>query len=208
MAAQRVLELEPTHSPAWLLYAYARYKRGHRAEAMQILEGLASDPGVGSRARKALRLNHHRHDRDQVHVSFGLDGGLGAAPVVMVDLPLTRHWGVRSEGRYISNWLNRDLSGLMGGLGLTWNTVAGVWRFQLHATVSGLPERGSLMRVGAVGGIRADVRLVQGFGVGAELGTGVIGTEFDPSGYLYGRAFVTVFFPGAKHGLRRSDGLR
>ncbi|MEZ4317794.1 MAG: tetratricopeptide repeat protein [Myxococcota bacterium] len=198
-AAEKALAVDPGHSPSWLLYAYARYKRGHRAEAMKILEGLASDPDVGVRARRALRVNHHRHDRGQVHVSAGLDGGIGASPLLMVDVPLSRHWGIRADTHY-AQWRNNELQGPVGGLGLTWNAVAGVWRFQVQSSVTGIVDsQPSRMRPGANLGIRLDARLFQGFGVGSELGLGVSGTDWGTLPYPYGRVFLTVFAPARKY---------
>ncbi|MCB9674299.1 MAG: tetratricopeptide repeat protein [Alphaproteobacteria bacterium] len=199
MAAERALSADPGHSPSWLLYAYARYKRGHRAEAMQILEGLASDPDVGKRARRALTLNHHRHDRNQVHVSMGIEGGLGAAPLLVVDVPLTRRIGVRMDARYAS-WFANDLFGPGGALGLTWNATAGVWRFQLAGSVNGfVDDQPSRMRAGASSGMRVDVRLFQGVGLGTEVGLGVQDGENGAWGYPYGRAFLTVFAPARRY---------
>lgn len=198
--AARALAVDAMHAPAWLLYAYARYKHGYREESMGLLEGLARDPTVGARARRALRVNHHRHDRRQVHVSGGLELGAGAAPLAMLDVPLGDHWGVRVDVRNMA-WWAADLRGEGGALAGTWSGDAGVWRVQLLVGAQGVVDRAleQRMRPGALAGARLDVRLVQGFGIGVEAGGGMLMSTHGPETYPYTRAFATFYAPARKH---------
>lgn len=198
-AAERSLAKDPGYAPAWLLYAYARYRSGNRREALVVLEGLANDPVVGPRARRALSVNNHRTDRDQVHVSGGAEVGPGAGPLLVVDVPLEGRWGVRIDVRHLT-WWTTESRGLAGGLAGTWSTMAGVWRLQLAVGAQGLRDDAVLerMRPGAFAGVRSDVRLVQGFGLGAELGGGALGTSIGPEFYPYGRMFATIHAPARK----------
>lgn len=198
-AAARALALDAGYSPAWLLYAFARYKEGHRTEAMGLLEGLARDEIVGSRARRAIRVNHHRHDRDQLHVSGGFEIGAGAAPLVVVDLPIADGWGARVDVRRLG-WYEAELRGWGGALAGTWSATAGVWRVQLVAGIEGFVDTTSIerLRPGALAGTRVDARLVQSFGLGAEIGGATLLAAPGIESHPYARLFATLHAPARR----------
>ncbi len=199
-AAVRAIDLDPDLTPAWLLYAYALYRQGRHDEAMSLLQGLARDPEVGAAARGSLRLNAHRRDRNQLHVSAGVGAGTDLTPFLLVDAPLHRatDWlslGARVTMRSI-DWRAREIQGFAGGLGLTLNATTGTWRFQLHGGTVGLVDR--YMVPGLEGSLRVDVRPIQAIGVGGELGAGAVFPEAGVAPHPVARVFVTVYAPGRR----------
>ncbi|MCB9691392.1 MAG: hypothetical protein H6736_06200 [Alphaproteobacteria bacterium] len=196
--AVAALQLDPLHTPSWMLYSFSIYRRGEREEGMQLLETLADDPTVGGTARRTLRLNRHRHDRDQVHVSAGVDVTYGYGPFFSVDVPLHGAFGARLHaGRLYEIFRERE-AGDIGGAHLTWSQTSGTWRVQLSMGGEGVRGVGSheswfLPQAG----LRIDTRLSSGLGIGVDLGA--VGGRYDSAtAYAYNRWYLTFYTPGRR----------